>query len=91
MTHAPMYWVKEIAQAQRPVLLTVSGHTHGLQIGYRTAAAQWSLWNVFHEIGMGLYENNGRYLYVNTGFGVVGFPFRIGLHPEITVLTLEKR
>jgi predicted MPP superfamily phosphohydrolase len=90
MTHNPAYWEKEIAQDKRSVMLTVSGHTHGLQIGYRTPSSQWSIWSVFRKIGIGLYEENGRYLYVNTGYGVVGFPFRIGLRPEITVLTLEK-
>jgi predicted MPP superfamily phosphohydrolase len=88
MTHDPVYWEKEISQTQRPIMLTVSGHTHGLQIGYRTPSSQWSIWSVFKKIGIGLYEENGRYLYVNTGFGTVGFPFRIGLRPEITVLVL---
>ena len=90
MAHNPLSWKNEISQAQRPILLTVSGHTHGMQIGYRTPSSQWSVWSVFNKIGMGLYEANGRYLYVNTGFGTTGFPFRIGLRPEITVLTLEK-
>jgi predicted MPP superfamily phosphohydrolase len=91
MTHDPIYWEKEISQMQRPVMLTLSGHTHGMQIGYHTPSSQWSFWNVFKKNGIGLYEENGRYLYVNTGFGTVGFPFRIGLQPEITVLTLERK
>ena len=90
MTHNPASWKTEISQDPHPILLTVSGHTHGLQIGYRTPSSQGSIWGVFHKIGMGLYETNGRYLYVNTGFGTTGFPFRIGLRPEITVLTMER-
>ena len=89
MTHDPIYWEKEISKDKRPVMLTLSGHSHGLQIGYRTNTFQWSVLNAFKKYGMGLYQENDRYLYVNTGFGVVGFPFRIGLRPEITVLTLD--
>ena len=89
MTHDPIYWEKEISQNKRPIMLTLSGHTHGLQIGYHTPSSQWNIFGLFKKYSGGLYEKNGRYLYVNTGFGTVGFPFRIGLRPEITVLTLD--
>jgi len=91
MTHDPIYWEKEISQDPRPIMLTLSGHTHGLQIGYRTPSSQWNIFGMFKKYSGGLYRENDRYLYVNTGFGTVGFPFRIGLRPEITVLKLEKR
>jgi predicted MPP superfamily phosphohydrolase len=90
MTHNPTYWEKEISKNPHPIMLTLSGHTHGTQIGYRTDTFQWSVLSAFKKYGMGLYRENDRYLYINTGFGVVGFPFRIGLRPEITALMLEK-
>jgi len=89
MTHNPAYWEREISQDQRQVMLTLSGHTHGVQIGCHTSSSQQNIRSAVKRFGIGLYEKNGRYLYVNAGFGTVGFPFRIGLRPEITVLTLE--
>ena len=89
MTHDPVYWDREISKDPRPVMLTLSGHSHGMQIGYRSPSSQWSIMGVFKKYRVGLYRENDRYLYINSGFGVVGFPFRIGLRPEITALTLE--
>jgi predicted MPP superfamily phosphohydrolase len=91
MTHDPVYWEKEIAHDKRRILLTLSGHTHDMQIGYRTTSSRWSFMNIFKKYTSGLYYENGRYLYINTGFGVVGFPFRIGVRPEITLLKLSRK
>jgi predicted MPP superfamily phosphohydrolase len=90
MTHDPVYWEREISKDKRPVMLTLSGHSHGMQIGYRTETSRWSLLSAFKKYWTGLHQKDERHLYINAGFGVVGFPFRIGLRPEITELTLEK-
>lgn len=89
MTHDPIYWQKELKDTEHPVFLTLSGHTHGLQIGYRTKKRNWGLYRVINKYWSGLYEENGNYLYINAGLGTVGFPFRIGLNPEITFITLH--
>jgi predicted MPP superfamily phosphohydrolase len=89
MTHDPVYWEEELRYNERPLFLTLSGHTHGMQIGYRTKTKQWGLYRVLNKYSNGLYYENEKYLYINSGLGTVGFPFRIGLNPEITLLTLK--
>jgi predicted MPP superfamily phosphohydrolase len=88
MTHNPDYWVDVIQYINNYVFLTLSGHTHGMQIGI-SGKSNLNLYRLKNKYTAGLYEHNNRYLYINTGFGSVGFPFRIGLKPEITVIELK--
>ncbi|MDL2240506.1 metallophosphoesterase [Bacteroidales bacterium OttesenSCG-928-K22] len=88
MTHNPEYWADTIRYIDNYVFLTLSGHTHGMQIGIH-GNAKINMYRLKNKFTAGLYKNGNRYLYINTGFGTVGFPFRIGLKPEITVVELR--
>ncbi|PLX13645.1 MAG: metallophosphatase, partial [Marinilabiliales bacterium] len=70
--------------------LTLSGHTHGFQFGFESKKFKWSPAKWLYKYWAGLYkdENSTRYLYVNRGIGSIGYPGRIGILPEITVLEL---
>ncbi len=89
MSHDPTHWDDVIVPGGYPVDLTLSGHTHGFQIGIETQEVKWSPAKWMYKHWAGLYHNgDGRYLYVNRGLGVIGYPGRIGILPEITVLEL---
>jgi predicted MPP superfamily phosphohydrolase len=71
--------------------LTLSGHTHGMQFGIEIPGYfKWSLAQYVYKQWAGLYENVGRYIYVNRGFGFHAYPGRVGIMPEITVIELKK-
>jgi predicted MPP superfamily phosphohydrolase len=77
----------EIARG-KPVRLILAAHTHGGQLGFR--ALGWSLAGVFLPYHMGLYRIGDQYMYVNTGTGYWVLPFRLGMSPEITLITLRR-
>jgi len=91
LSHDPSHWQAEVRPDYPKIDLTLSGHTHGMQFGVEIPGlAKWSpVQYVYPEWG-GLYREGGQYLYVNRGFGYLGFPGRIGIPPEITVLTLKR-
>jgi uncharacterized protein len=70
--------------------LTLSGHTHGMQFGVELPGIRWSPVKYRYPNWAGLVSENNRFLYVNRGFGFHGFHGRVGIWPEITVLTLKK-
>ncbi|MFV0530208.1 MAG: metallophosphoesterase [Flavobacteriales bacterium] len=82
---------KPVIEFEKKIHLTLSGHTHGAQIGIEIPGFKWSPVKYFYPKWAGLYEEAGRYLYVNRGFGFLAFPGRIGMWPEITVLKLKKK
>ncbi len=87
MSHDPAYWQAKVVH-QTNIPLTLSGHTHGGQFGIKLAGIEFSpIWLIQKDWG-GLYRSGNQYLYVNRGLGTVGFPGRIEMKPEITVLTL---
>ena len=88
MTHDPAHWEAQIA-GKKKIELTVSGHTHGLQLGIKPAGIPFSLAYLTRKNWSGLYQSDNSYLYVNTGLGTVGIPWRIDMPPEITVFTLK--
>ncbi len=90
MSHDPSHWDVHVKKATSRIHLTLSGHTHGMQFGINTRWWRWSPIQYRYRQWMGLYEENGRRLYVNRGFGILGFPGRVGMYPEITLLTLKK-
>jgi len=90
LSHDPSYWDAIIHQMRTPVHLTLSGHTHGMQFGIEIPGIKWSPIKYRYPRWAGLYEARERFLYVNRGFGFLGMPFRVGIWPEITVLTLKK-
>ncbi|MGP8215266.1 MAG: hypothetical protein ACLQQ4_06865 [Bacteroidia bacterium] len=69
--------------------LTLSGHTHGAQFGVEIGDVKISPARLRYKRWAGLYKENDRYLYVNRGLGYIGFPGRVGIWPEITVITLR--
>jgi predicted MPP superfamily phosphohydrolase len=89
MTHDPAHW-DAIVVPQTNIPLTLSGHTHGGQFGVKIAGIVFSPMFLVQEKWGGLYESDYQLLYVNTGLGTIGFPGRVEMNPEITLLTLHK-
>ncbi len=92
LSHDPSHWEYEVTKNYPSIDLTLSGHTHAMQMGIECGNFQWSpaVWR--YHYWAGLYQNPNekeQYLYVNRGIGVVGYPGRIGIRPEITLLILE--
>jgi predicted MPP superfamily phosphohydrolase len=90
MSHDPSHWEAKTLIHSKHIHLTLAGHTHGMQFGIELFGWQWSPAKYIYPQWAGLYEKNGKYLYVNRGFGFLGFKGRIGIWPEITVITLKK-
>jgi predicted MPP superfamily phosphohydrolase len=92
MSHDPSHWEYRVKHDPKHFQLTLSGHTHGLQFGIEIPGViRWSPAQYFYKQWAGLYENLGRYVYVNRGFGFHAYPGRVGIRPEITVIELKKR
>ncbi|MDX1906463.1 MAG: metallophosphoesterase [Bacteroidia bacterium] len=89
LSHDPSHWDAEILTRFPDIGLTLSGHTHGMQLGIETPHIKWSPAQYIYDQWAGLYEKNGQQLYVNRGFGYIGYPGRIGIPPEITVIELK--
>jgi len=91
MSHDPSHWDSEVKNHQKHFHLTLSGHTHGFQFGIEIPGViKWSPIQYVYKQWAGLYENMGRYVYVNRGFGFHAYSGRVGIMPEITVIQLKK-
>lgn len=91
MSHDPSHWEEEVKHHKKNIQLTLSGHTHGMQFGIEIPGwFKWSLAQYMYKQWAGLYEEFGRYVYVNRGFGFHAYPGRVGIMPEITVIELKK-
>lgn len=92
MSHDPSHWENVIRRKYPEIDITFSGHTHGFQFGIETPAFKWSPAQYIYKQWAGLYKNNGnsQYIYVNRGTGFIGYPGRIGILPEITLVELDK-
>lgn len=88
MSHDPTHWSEEVL-SHTDIDLTLSGHTHGLQAGFRYRNRHWSPAKFKYKHWAGLYHYGSQYLYVNRGLGWMGFPGRIGMRPEITLIELN--
>ncbi|SEP19466.1 metallophosphoesterase [Mucilaginibacter sp. OK283] len=91
MSHDPSHWDAVTMGHHQHVHLTLSGHTHGAQFGFELFGFKWSPIKYVYKQWAGLYEQSGKYLYVNRGFGFLGLKGRIGIWPEIAVLTLRRK
>jgi predicted MPP superfamily phosphohydrolase len=92
MSHDPSHWAEKVKQDERHFHLTLSGHTHGMQFGIEIPGwFKWSPVKYRYENWAGIYEELGRYINVNRGFGFLGYPGRVGIWPEVTVIQLKKR
>jgi predicted MPP superfamily phosphohydrolase len=90
LSHDPSHWEKQVRFEYPDVDLTLSGHTHGMQMGIEIPGFKWSPVKYFYKFWAGLYKQGEQFLYVNRGLGFLGYPGRIGIWPEITVLELQK-
>jgi predicted MPP superfamily phosphohydrolase len=91
MSHDPSHWEYEVKQHPKNFQLTMSGHTHGFQFGIEIPGVfKWSPVQYVYKQWAGLYQEFGRYIYVNRGFGFHAYPGRVGIWPEITVFELKK-
>jgi uncharacterized protein len=88
LSHDPSHWEKEITTQYTDIDLTLSGHTHGMQFGIEIPGFKWSPVQYVYKQWSGLYENAKQKLYINRGFGFLGYPGRVGILPEITVFEL---
>lgn len=91
LSHDPSHWDAKVLQEEFPPQLTLSGHTHGFQMGIETPAFRFSPSQWIYEQWAGLYQKGKSFIYVNRGLGTVGPPYRIGIWPEVTQLTLKKK
>ena len=91
LSHDPSHWNAQVTSEHPEINLTLSGHTHGFQFGIEIPGYfKWSPVQYVYPQWAGLYEKAGQYLYVNRGLGYLGYPGRVGILPEITLLTLEQ-
>jgi predicted MPP superfamily phosphohydrolase len=90
LSHDPTHWEEKVKRHSKKVHLTMSGHTHGCQLGVDLPFFKWSPIKYVYKHWAGLYEEAGQYLYVNRGFGFLGFAGRVGVFPEITLFELKK-
>ncbi len=88
MSHDPSHWDAEVRIKYPDIDLMLSGHTHGMQFGLQLPGFKWSPVQWFYKEWAGLYEKGKQKLYVNCGYGFLGYPGRVGIMPEITVIEL---
>jgi predicted MPP superfamily phosphohydrolase len=88
MSHDPSHWDAQVRTIYPDIDLMLSGHTHGMQFGMENPFFKWSPVQWMYKQWAGLYEEGGQKLYVNRGFGFIGYPGRVGILPEITLLEL---
>jgi predicted MPP superfamily phosphohydrolase len=86
MSHDPSHWESEVIPAYKDIDLTLSGHTHGMQFGVELPGFKWSPVQYVYKQWAGVYEAGRQQLYVNRGYGFIGYPGRVGILPEITLL-----
>ena len=92
LSHDPSHWQYEVVKDPNHYHLTLSGHTHGMQFGIEIPGIiKWSPIKWRYKYWAGIYEKAGQYINVNRGFGFLAFPGRVGIWPEISVITLKKR
>ena len=90
LSHDPSHWRGEVLQKYPQIDAMFSGHTHGMQFGVRLKEMQWSPVQYIYKEWAGLYTEQQQQLYVNVGYGFLGYPGRVGILPEITIFTLSK-
>jgi predicted MPP superfamily phosphohydrolase len=89
LSHDPSHWRAEVVPEYKQVDVMFAGHTHGMQFGVRTEHFQWSPIQYIYNEWAGLYREGAQQLYVNVGYGFLGYPGRLGILPEITIFELK--
>ncbi|WP_316822240.1 metallophosphoesterase [Pedobacter gandavensis] len=90
LSHDPSHWRAEVLPKYPQIDAMFSGHTHGMQFGVRTEDFQWSPVQYIYNEWAGLYQDQQQQLYVNVGYGFLGYPGRVGILPEITIFELKR-
>ncbi len=90
MSHDPSHWEKQVQPEYPDIDLTLSGHTHGMQLGIEIPGLRFSPSQWVYKQWAGLYKHGKQFIYVNRGLGFLGYPGRLGIWPEITVIELQK-
>ncbi|MCW3071455.1 MAG: metallophosphoesterase [Bacteroidetes bacterium] len=88
LSHDPSHWEKQVRTEYKDVDITFSGHTHGFQFGIEIPGFKWSPSQYVYKEWAGLYTEENQHIYVNRGLGFLGYPGRVGILPEITVMEL---
>lgn len=89
LSHDPSHWDAEVIPKYKDIDLMLAGHTHGMQFGIEIAGIKWSPIQYMYKQWAGMYQNGNQHLYVNRGYGYLGFPGRVGILPEITIIELK--
>jgi predicted MPP superfamily phosphohydrolase len=89
LSHDPSHWDAQVRPEFPDIDAMFAGHTHGMQFGVEVGNIKWSPVQYMYQQWAGLYQKGRQYLYVNRGFGYIGFPGRVGMPPEITIFTLK--
>lgn len=90
LSHDPSHWDAEVRKKYQDIDVMFAGHTHGFQFGVEIGDFKWSPSQYVYKQWADLYEQGSQKLYVNRGFGFIGFPGRIGIAPELTIFELKK-
>jgi len=90
LSHDPSHWRAQVIPEFPEIDVMFSGHTHGMQFGIEVGSVKWSPVKYFYPEWADLYTEGDQKLYVNRGFGYIGYPGRFGILPEITVFDLQK-
>jgi predicted MPP superfamily phosphohydrolase len=88
MSHDPSHWDAQVRPKYADIDLVLAGHTHGMQFGIENPYFKWSPVQWVYKQWAGLYQEQNQRLYVNRGYGFIGYPGRVGILPEISVITL---
>ncbi|MGB0864332.1 MAG: metallophosphoesterase [Saprospiraceae bacterium] len=92
LSHDPSHWDAQVNKEYKDIDITFSGHTHGMQFGIKIPGfINWSPIKYVYKQWAGLYQKGQQFIYVNRGFGFLGYPGRIGMLPEITVIELKRK
>ena len=92
MSHDQTHWQEKVLLHQQKIDLTLSGHTHGMQFGIEIPGIiKWSPAKYRYKHWAGVYQETGQIINVNRGFGFLAYPGRVGIYPEITLITLQKQ
>jgi predicted MPP superfamily phosphohydrolase len=89
LSHDPSHWRNQVLDKHKDIDVAFAGHTHGMQYGIELGNFKWSPVQLRYKEWAGLYEENDQKLYVNRGFGYIGYPGRLGILPEIAIFELK--
>ena len=90
LSHDPSHWRAQVLPEFQQIDAMFSGHTHGMQFGVKTEELQWSPVQYIYPEWAGFYREKNQQLYVNVGYGFLGYPGRVGIQPEITIFELRR-